>query len=95
MPEFIDPRPEWKDSEGPPPLSWRFGLYRRWNPDLNFLYEVRINGSLAWAPCLRFTDEEEVRLIVRPHHQNPEHPQPHIADCSRTSDRLQEPAEQS
>jgi hypothetical protein len=85
MPEFVDPRPEWKDSEGPTPLSWRFGLYRRWHPDLDFLYEVRINGSLAWAPCLRFTSEEKKDLVVCLAPENTVHQK----DCTKTDSRIQ------
>jgi hypothetical protein len=61
--------PEWKDSGGPTPLSWRFGAYRRWHPTLDFLYEIRKDGQIQWAPCLRFTPLEEKALIVRRGHQ--------------------------
>lgn len=93
MPYFDFDHPDWKDSGGPTPLSWRFGQYRRWHPDFDYLYEVRINGRLAMAPCLRFTEEEEKRLIVRPAHQNTENPQHRIADCGDISDKEQESKE--
>ena len=92
MPEFVF-NPDLKDSGRPTPLSWRFGEYRRWHPTHDFLYEIREHGTLAWAACLRFKDDETV--VVHPHHQNPENPQNRIAECNCTSDKLQEPAEQN
>lgn len=95
MPYFNFDYSDGEDSGGPTPLSWRFGKYLRWHPDLDFLYEVRINGELVLMTCLRFTEEEEERLIVRPHHQNPENPPPRIADGDGISDNLPESKEQN
>lgn len=93
MPELFF-NPEWKDSGGPTPLSWRFGEHRRWHPTLDFLYEVRVHGKVAWGPCLRFADADVI-TEVRPAHQNRKRLQKHTCDYCRTQDTVQAPTEQN
>jgi hypothetical protein len=84
--EFCKPRPEWTDIGGPTPLSWRFGLYRRWHPDFDFLYEINVGEKVSFGACMAFTNEEVTE--VHPAHQSIENPSIHIADCTRNPDNL-------
>jgi hypothetical protein len=77
-----------EDSDGPTPYSWRFGSYRRWHPDLSFLYEIKGVTGRAWASCLRFTEEEMESLRDLPAPQNQTHRQAH-KDASGDTESIQ------
>lgn len=87
--------PEWKDGEGPTPLSWRHGLQRRWHPVEELLYEARIDGRLAWVIAVPVDDDEATRLTGRLVHRNIVRPQDHREDGFDNADTELVPRGQS
>lgn len=78
--------PDYEDSGGPTPLSWRFGEYRRWHPTCDFLYEIRKDGQIMWAPCLTFRDSEV--KVVRPARRSLTSPPNHTVEHGRSRDTV-------